>query len=140
MKLTPEERKARKAEYARAWFAANKERNSANKKAWRQANKERHYAHNRKSALKHPESPAYLKQRHQAKRRGIGFLLTFEEWWAIWQASGRWEQRGIRRGQYCMARFGDEGPYAVGNVWISTVEENSSDGAKKMWATTNSIS
>ena len=40
-----------------------------------------------------------------ARKRGISFLLTFDEWWKIWQDSGHWEERGTKGGQYVMARF-----------------------------------
>jgi hypothetical protein len=63
-------------------------------------------------------------QRSDAKRRGILFLLTFEEWFGIWKESGRLAQRGHGVGRYVMARFGDRGPYAVGNVRIILFEEN----------------
>src|SRR3990167_6073746 len=73
-----------------------------------------------------PRSPKrkYKSHRARAMWAGIPFLLTFEEWWEIWQASGHWEERGRRKGQYCMARFGDKGGYEVGNVRICTTEEN----------------
>ena len=64
-----------------------------------------------------------LHQRNAAKRN-IEFLLTFEEWLTIWLDSGRLAERGNKRHQYVMARFGDEGPYAVGNVKIITSGEN----------------
>ena len=60
----------------------------------------------------------YYDQKSHAKARGIPFLLSKEEWWDIWQKSGHWEQRGRGVGQYCMARYGDKGPYAVDNVFI----------------------
>lgn len=59
-----------------------------------------------------------------AKRRGIEFIITFEEWCNIWEKSGKFAQRGRKKAQYCMARFGDKGPYAIGNVEIITNEEN----------------
>jgi len=59
-----------------------------------------------------------------AKRRGIPFLLTFEDWLDIWTKSGRLEKRGHGRGRYVMARFGDRGGYEVGNVEIILFEEN----------------
>ncbi len=59
-----------------------------------------------------------------AKKRSIEFLLTFEEWLKIWVDSGHYFERGCRKGQYVMVRKGDNGPYAVGNVRITTVEEN----------------
>lgn len=70
----------------------------------------------------------YKEHRIAAGKRGIPFQLTFEEWWGIWQASGKWEQRGRRKGQYVMARFGDKGPYAADNVHICTTSHNLSEG------------
>ena len=76
----------------------------------------------------------YTKYRHHknlAKGRNIPFDLTFEEWWSIWQDSGKWEQRGRKRGQYVMSRFNDIGPYAKDNVEIKTQEDNFREFAKR---------
>ena len=62
--------------------------------------------------------------KRRAKRRGISFLLTFEEWQDIWRSSGHWDERGGLPHQYVMARFGDKGAYEVGNVRICTGAEN----------------
>lgn len=62
---------------------------------------------------------AFYAQRKSAKHRGIGWEMTIWEWWSIWHDSGHWNQRGIGAG-YMMCRKGDEGPYAVGNVFIAT--------------------
>lgn len=67
----------------------------------------------------------YWAQLDQAKRRGISWLFTFETWFKVWSDSGHLHERGRRKGQYVMARFGDRGPYSVDNVKITTVEENS---------------
>jgi hypothetical protein len=64
----------------------------------------------------------YSKQKSDAKSRGIGFHLTFAEWWKIWQDSGMYERRG-RRG-FVMHRLSDEGPYEVGNVEIISATDN----------------
>lgn len=66
----------------------------------------------------------YMQQRRNAKTRKIAWKLTFAEWWSIWQSSGKWNKRGRGDG-YCMARFGDKGPYAIGNVEIIPTKENS---------------
>lgn len=70
-------------------------------------------------------------QRARAKRRGIPWQMTFEQWWAIWSASGLWEKRGRNVGCYVMARNGDAGPYAVGNVSIILHSQNIIDGVTK---------
>jgi hypothetical protein len=67
------------------------------------------------------------KQKANSKFRGIEFALTFEQWWDIWQQSGKWDQRGCKKGQYVMSRVGDVGPYAVGNVFIQQHKQNSID-------------
>lgn len=70
----------------------------------------------------------YTKHKKNAKRRGIPFVLTFDEWWAIWRRSKRWNQRGNATGdQYVMSRHGDEGPYAAGNVSIVKHAENAAE-------------
>jgi hypothetical protein len=54
-------------------------------------------------------------------------LLSFDDWLKIWRDSGRLAERGRKRGQYCMARFKDSGPYAVGNVKIILSGDNLSE-------------
>lgn len=67
----------------------------------------------------------FAKQRGHAKERGIGWELTFAEWWGIWRESGRWNERGCASGDAAvMARHGDQGPYAHGNVRIRTLTQN----------------
>lgn len=73
---------------------------------------------------------AFQHQRFRAGRRGIEWELTLAEWWAIWDASGHWHERGVGR-SYMMCRTGDLGPYAVGNVFIAPGVENLSAAAKK---------
>ena len=70
----------------------------------------------------------FTKHKKNAKRRGIEFLLTFEQWWRIWHRSGRWEQRGNGTAdEFVMSRKGDAGPYAVGNVAIVRHAENAAE-------------
>lgn len=72
----------------------------------------------------HVERKAFSTARGVAKYRGIAWNFTFEEWLKVWQESGKWDQRGCRRGQYVMARHGDVGPYELGNVSICLAEDN----------------
>lgn len=65
----------------------------------------------------------YHVQKNGAKRRGIGFYLTFEEWWGIWEPF--WNMRGVNRESLVMCRKNDTGPYQVGNVYIDTYSNNS---------------
>jgi hypothetical protein len=59
--------------------------------------------------------------RHGASRRGV-FLLTYQEWWAVWQRSRHWHERGPCRGDWVMTRRDPEGPYAIGNLCICRKE------------------
>jgi hypothetical protein len=61
---------------------------------------------------------AYRQQRKNCRRRNIPFLLSFEAWLNIWHDSGHFKERGVFKGQYVMARFGDVGPYSADNVKI----------------------
>jgi hypothetical protein len=70
---------------------------------------------------------AFVFQRNRARGRGVEWRLTLSEWWTIWRESGFWEQRGLGLDRYCMCRFGDSGPYAVGNVYIATNAQNLQD-------------
>lgn len=67
---------------------------------------------------------AYGEQKRNAKTRGIDFSISLKEWWNIWADSGKWEMRGRGYGKYVMARNGDTGPYAIGNVRIITTTDN----------------
>jgi|FreactTroBogLake_1042271.scaffolds.fasta_scaffold25991_1 IS30 family transposase len=71
----------------------------------------------------------YRQQKSNARMRKIGFYLTSEEWWKIWQDSGHWHERGRLSHQYCMARFGDRGHYILGNVEITTTRNNNIVGS-----------
>jgi hypothetical protein len=70
----------------------------------------------------------YNEQKYRAKSREIEFPITFEEWCNVWKLSGKWEQRGCRKGQYVMSRKNDIGSYAVDNISIQLHESNAKDG------------
>jgi hypothetical protein len=71
----------------------------------------------------------YDQHKYHAKKRGIPFLLTFEQWWELWEPL--WHLRGQLPDQYCMARYFDRGGYAVGNVRIITNRLNNQLAAAK---------
>ena len=67
----------------------------------------------------------YLQQKNNAKRRDIGWCITFPQWASIWERSGKINMRGRSlNNQFVMARKNDSGPYMVGNVYIVTGAEN----------------
>lgn len=67
----------------------------------------------------------YRMHKVNAKTRGIPFLFTFEEWIGWWQATGHYHEYGRQRGQYVMARKGDQGAYEPGNVDCMVAGDNS---------------
>lgn len=73
----------------------------------------------------------YERQKVNAKSRAIPFKLTFRDWLAIWQASGKLDLCGRGIGHYCMSRICDAGGYEVGNVHIQPSVENSRQAVDK---------
>jgi hypothetical protein len=71
---------------------------------------------------------AWIRQRYGAVvTRKIEWDLTFREWLTWWKKNlGKdWRtKRGCKLGQFVMARKGDTGPYALGNIECITAEEN----------------
>lgn len=66
----------------------------------------------------------YRHQKRTSLHRGIPWELSLKQWWDVWTASGKWDERGRSRGQYVMARLNDEGGYTPGNVYITTGAAN----------------
>lgn len=74
---------------------------------------------------------AYRHQKQSACARGIAFTLTFAEWFAVWQTSGKLHLRGRGAGKYVMSRIRDTGGYELGNVHIQLATENSREAVSK---------
>jgi hypothetical protein len=79
-------------------------------------------AYNRAYYATHPEKCAYRAARANGYRRDVPWMLTFDSWWFI--VAPYWHLRGTGADQYCMARHGDVGPYALGNVSMITNADN----------------
>ena len=127
-------------EYDRLYYQRNKAKRDAQAKAWQIANADKLNAISREKYSENREDPAFLEakalqqreysatpkgafanHKQSSQSRGIGFELTFDEWWSVWEPC--WESR--RDGQYLvMARTRDEGAYALGNVRITTQSDN----------------
>ena len=65
---------------------------------------------------------AFTQHKANAKKRGIEFKLTFDEWWDIWKP--HYHNKGTSVGQFVMCRTMDKGAYEVSNVRIDTVKGN----------------
>lgn len=70
----------------------------------------------------------FKKQKYHSFKRGIEFNLTYEKWLAVW--GDKLDKRGRGLGKLQMCRIGDKGNYELGNVYIDTCENNSSDKFK----------
>lgn len=100
---------------------ANKETNAACKARWAKAHAKDIGRILYNKAWKQSPRGKFSTHKTHATERGIAFLLTFDEWWELWYR--HWEDKdGL-----VMARYGDTGPYAVGNVRIDTVSANISE-------------
>ena len=66
---------------------------------------------------------AYGQQKGDAKKRGIEFKLTFEEWSNWW--GNDFLNRGVGSNKLCMGRYGDTGAYELSNIKKITFGDNS---------------
>lgn len=74
-------------------------------------------------------SVPYVRYRYQernAQNRGIGFHLTFRDWWRLWQESGHWDQMGRGGDKYGMSRKDLEAPFTFDNCVIRKNGESAS--------------
>ena len=69
----------------------------------------------------------FAQQKAGAKKRGIEWDMTFEEWCKIWEP--HWEKRGQHRDGRVMCRAHDQGAYRVDNVRIDTPKSNAAEAA-----------
>jgi hypothetical protein len=70
---------------------------------------------------------AFIAHKWNATNRGVEFNFTYQEWVRWWkrQLGPDWlKKRGCKSGQYVMARYYDDGPYAAYNVKCALAENN----------------
>jgi hypothetical protein len=72
----------------------------------------------------------YLRQRCNAAKNGIEFLLTLPQWHSAWVKSGKTNKIGLRRGMYVLSRKDKSGPYSIDNIAIRPSTEN----IREFWA------
>lgn len=71
---------------------------------------------------------AFQNQKSGAKRRGIGWELTFDQWFEWWGEDI--DRRGSGHGDLQMQRVADSGPYALGNIRKGYPRDNSRTWAR----------
>lgn len=94
------------------------------------------YVPNAKSAPFDWKKHVYKQWRRSAKQRGIEIALDYEQWSEVW--GEHWPNR--ERCDLVLARFGDTGPYAPGNVYITTRGQNVRDARTYRAQATNRVS
>lgn len=67
--------------------------------------------------------PFYRGQKRYAKVKGIEWRITLTEWWAAWEASGKWAQRGNRKGCYGLSRIDRTKGFIPGNLAVVRHED-----------------
>lgn len=70
---------------------------------------------------------AYNLQTHQARKRGIEWKLTYQEWLAWW--GDDIERRGVGHDKLQMQRFHDKGAYEIGNIKKGYPRDNAKTSA-----------
>ncbi len=73
----------------------------------------------------------FMQHRSNAASRAVKWSLTFAQWLAVWQTSGKLHLRGKGAGHYCMSRMSDSGGYELGNVHVQLCTESSREAVEK---------
>lgn len=72
-----------------------------------------------------PELASFRHLEESAKRRGIQFLLTLEEFTAWGHAHNYFRSKGRRTYESSVDRIRQDGPYSLDNIQVLTISENS---------------
>ena len=113
----------RYVEYQRKYRRANPEKYAAHNRTYYGANKQKVTDQVMLWRKENSERFAYSQQKHCAKQRDVSFLLSCEEWITWW--GDDFDKRGRGREDLVMCRYGDTGPYEIGNIYKATKSENS---------------
>jgi hypothetical protein len=90
---------------------------------------------------KHPLYSTYLIKKYNAKRDGISFTVTYDEWYGYCMKTGYIELKGQEPTSQVIDRKLPELGYTISNMQPLTVVENGRKSVKerknKKWTTTN---
>lgn len=68
-------------------------------------------------------------KKHHAKEKGVEFNLPFDHYISLMLEAGITEEQiGWGAHKYCLGRYGDNGPYELGNCRFITNRENGIEG------------
>ncbi len=107
-----------------AYYKKNSARIKKNVSKYQKQHLENHRRSCQTYSARHPVKSSFFRQRAAAKKRGIEFRLTLEQFREFW--GDKFWQRGKTADSLVCARYGDTGAYEIGNIYICTVSENSS--------------
>lgn len=79
---------------------------------------------------RNPLKYAYLTLKHNAKRRGHAFELTFEDFKAFCYVTDYIGKKGITKTSYSIDRIDNTKGYILSNIRVVTVSDNSKKGTK----------
>ena len=108
-------------ERTKQWRKDNPERQKALRAAAYKRNKKKERA--QQQAYDRTPRGRFVEHKKNARLRGVEFVMSFDEWWTIWEP--HWEGRGV--GKLVMCRTGDKGAYEVGNVRIDSQSNNAKE-------------
>jgi hypothetical protein len=108
-------------ERTKLWRKANPEKAREHRNAAYQRNKDKERA--QQQAYDLTPKGRFVAHKKNARRRGVEFDMSFDEWWTIWES--HWDGRGM--GKLVMCRTCDEGAYEVGNVRIDSQSNNAKE-------------
>lgn len=78
--------------------------------------------------MKNPSRRKWRSKKQCAKRRGIDFNLTYEDYMLLLEKAGiTYLDVGLGSDAYCLARYNDEGDYSVNNCRFITNRENNKE-------------
>jgi hypothetical protein len=86
----------------------------------------------RKSRQKNPVKYCYNNLKHNAKRRGIEFALTLEEFIQFCHETNYLAGKGRTKASYSIDRIDNNKGYTLDNIRVITLSENSKKGNKKL--------
>lgn len=72
---------------------------------------------------RHEQFKAWGQQKNQAQFRKEVWDIELEDWIAVW--GDKWDQRGRKKGQYCLTRICYFDDWTADNVCIMTREDHS---------------
>jgi hypothetical protein len=96
----------------------------------------------RQARERNPVKYCYLNLKHNAKRRGVAFELTFEEFVQFCYATNYMAGKGRTRTSYSIDRIDNDKGYTLDNIRVIPLHENSRKGNKKLeydWRTGSAI-